>query len=251
MGARQDHSSPQSLDSLQDRSRLVDSLLDHSRLLSRLDRNSTNPLSPLDRSRLLSRLGHSSTNPLSPLDRSSTNPLPLQDRNSTNPLLNHLLDQSTLLSHHQLPVLLSRCRVLIWFSSLQRGSALVAGLQRGSAFAADLQKGSAFAADLQKVSHLRSWPPVTLSPRFIGPFTFTKQINWIDLLPVEEDNHHSVGVLGPRELAVEGGYCQRHARFHRQPVSVHSITRILIAHTCSPSAPNNNRDKSTPRTSAT
>ncbi|XP_044030021.1 mucin-1-like [Siniperca chuatsi] len=51
-------------------SSLLDSLLDRSCLLSRLDHSSTNPSPPLDRNRLLPRLDCSSTNPLLPLDHS-------------------------------------------------------------------------------------------------------------------------------------------------------------------------------------
>ncbi|XP_044042862.1 uncharacterized protein LOC122871610 [Siniperca chuatsi] len=59
----------------------------------------------------------------------------------------------------------------------------------------------------------------------------------------------SSGSLALRSWPWKGGFCHKHARLHRHPVTVHSLTRILITHTCSPSAPHHYWDKSTPLTS--
>ncbi|ROL48575.1 hypothetical protein DPX16_12191 [Anabarilius grahami] len=47
-------------------------------------------------------------------------------------------------------------------------------------------------------------------------------VTLIDRHRGEEDDHHGVGVLGPQERAVEGGYCHRHVRFQHPPITAHT-----------------------------
>jgi len=62
-----------------------------------------------------------------------------------------------------------------------------------------------------------------LDPNLLDTFS-THLLIPTDLPLVEEEDHHDVGVLGPQERPVEGGYCHRQARLQHPPITAHTLS---------------------------